>query len=74
MFTVQFFSVFCPGVAVLRKCVPDVPGLYADGCRGDSGLNMNQCYCSTDLCNSSNSIGDLNIAFFGSLALFYLVN
>ena len=48
--------------------------LYADGCFGDADKAMTSCYCSTDYCNSSNSIGILNIAFFGSLALFYLMN
>ena len=48
--------------------------LYADGCFGDADKAMTSCFCSTDFCNSSSSIGILNIALFGSLALFYLMN
>ena len=74
----SIFPVFCPGIAVERKCVPNIQmldkELYADGCFGDADKAMTSCYCSTDYCNSSNSIGILNIAFFGSLALFYLMN
>jgi len=61
---------------VVRSCVPNVAGLIKDGCiDGTQGfLTFKNCYCSTDLCNSSNSIGILNISFFSFLALFYFMN
>ena len=75
----MFFFVFCIDNGtdiVVRSCFPDVAGLAADGCTEatQESMTVEQCYCSTDLCNSSNSIGMLNISFFGILALFYLMN
>ena len=65
---------------VARNCAPNVAGLLKDGCMegtpgpGQGSMTIKNCYCSTDLCNSSNSIGILNISFFSCLALFYIMN
>ena len=65
---------------VARNCAPNVAGLLKDGCMegtpgpGQGSMTIKNCYCSTDLCNSSNSIGILNISFFSCLALFYFMN
>ena len=49
---------------------------YPTGCTEEmQGLTPEKtCFCETDLCNSSNLLGSLNIVFFGGLALFYLIN
>ena len=61
---------------VVRRCEGNMGGMFTNTCEEETqgSTTVEKCYCATDLCNSSNSIGILNILFFGSLALFCVMN